>query len=98
MRKMLKHKIQIGEKVLPIPLKGSADLVYRDHKNRLIIRDHKFTSRYSDPEAIDGGKTHSGGVQLLSRCGRDRRNALLNGIRRVQDYAERRQVAPNERV
>lgn len=54
--KMLKHKIQIGEKVLPIPLKGSADLVYRDHKNRLIIRDHKFTSRYSDPEAIDGAK------------------------------------------
>lgn len=54
--KMLKHKIQVGEKVLPIPLKGSADLVYVDHKDRVIIRDHKFTSKYSDPEAIDGAK------------------------------------------
>ena len=54
--KMLKHKIEVNGKVLPVPLKGSADLVYRDHKDRLIIRDHKFTSRYSDPEAIDGAK------------------------------------------
>lgn len=54
--KMLKHKIQIGDKVLPIPLKGSADLVYRDKKNRLVIRDHKFTTAYSNPDAIDGAK------------------------------------------
>lgn len=54
--KMLKHKVEVNGKVLPVPLKGSADLVYRDHKDRLIIRDHKFTSRYSDPEAIDGAK------------------------------------------
>jgi len=54
--KMLKHKIEVDGKVLPIPLKGSADLVYRDHKDRLIIRDHKITSTYSNPEAIDGAK------------------------------------------
>ena len=39
--KMLKHKIQIDDKVLPIPLKGSADFVYRDYSDRLIIRDWK---------------------------------------------------------
>lgn len=54
--KMLKHKVEVGGKVLPIPLKGSADLVYRDLKDRLIIRDHKITSTYSNPEAIDGAK------------------------------------------
>lgn len=54
--KMLQFKIQIGDKVMPIPLKGAADLVYRDFKDRIIIRDHKFTSKYSDPEAIDGAK------------------------------------------
>lgn len=54
--KMLKSKIEIDGKVLPIPLKGSADLVYRDFKNRIIIKDHKFTTKYSDEEAIDGAK------------------------------------------
>ena len=54
--KMLKHKVEVDGKVLPVPLKGSADLVYRDLKDRLIIRDHKFTSKFSDPEAIDGAK------------------------------------------
>ena len=54
--KMLKHKIQVDGKVLPVPLKGSADLVYRDHKDRLIIRDHKITSTFSNPDAIDGAK------------------------------------------
>lgn len=54
--KMLKHKVSVDGKVLPVPLKGSADFVYRDHKDRLIIRDHKFTSKFSDPEAIDGAK------------------------------------------
>lgn len=54
--KMLKHKIEVDGKVLPVPLKGSADLVYRDYKDRLIIRDHKITSTYSNPEAIDGAK------------------------------------------
>lgn len=54
--KMLKHSIQIGDKVMPVPLKGSADLVYRDFKDLLKIRDHKFVSRYSDPEAIDAAK------------------------------------------
>lgn len=54
--KMLKHKVEIDGKVLPIPLKGSADLVYRDKKGRVVIRDHKFTSKYSDEDAIDGAK------------------------------------------
>lgn len=54
--KMLKYKIQIGDKVLPIPLKGAADLVYRDKEDRIIIRDHKFTSQYSPTEEIDGAK------------------------------------------
>lgn len=54
--KMLKHKIEVDGKVLPVPLKGAADLVYRDYKDRLVMRDHKITSRYSDPEAIDGAK------------------------------------------
>lgn len=54
--KMLQFKIQIGDKVLPIPLKGAADLVYRDFEGRIKIRDHKFTSKYSNPEEIDGAK------------------------------------------
>jgi len=54
--KMLKYKIQVGDKLLPIPLKGAADLVYRDTENRIIIRDHKFTSKYSPIEEIDGAK------------------------------------------
>ena len=45
--KMLKTKIEVDGKVLPIPLKGSADVVYKDFKNRLIIRDHKITSLLS---------------------------------------------------
>lgn len=54
--KMLKYKIIADGQELPIPLKGSADLVYRDKENRIIIRDHKFTSKYSDEDAIDGAK------------------------------------------
>lgn len=54
--KMLKTKVEVDGKVLPIPLKGSADLVYRDYKGRLIIRDHKITSTYSNEDAIDGAK------------------------------------------
>lgn len=53
---MLQHKVEVDGKTLPIPLKGAADLVYRDSENRIIIRDHKFTSRFSDPDAIDGAK------------------------------------------
>ena len=54
--KMLKFKIEVNGKVLPIPLKGAADLVYRDFKDRIIIRDHKFTERFSPEEEIDGAK------------------------------------------
>ncbi|MDD5726265.1 MAG: DNA translocase FtsK [Patescibacteria group bacterium] len=54
--KMLQHKVEVDGKVLPIPLKGSADLVYRDLEDRIIIWDHKFTERFSNPDAIDGAK------------------------------------------
>ena len=54
--KMLLHKIEVDGKTLPIPLKGSADLVYRDTKGRIIIRDHKFTGKFSAEEEIDGAK------------------------------------------
>lgn len=52
----LKYKVEVDGKVLPIPLKGVPDVVYRDHKGRLCIDDHKFTSRYSAEEDIDGEK------------------------------------------
>jgi len=55
--KMLKHKVEVDGKVMPVPLKAVADLVYRQKSDKRIrIRDHKFTTKFSDPEAIDGGK------------------------------------------
>ncbi len=54
--KMLQHKVEVDGKILPIPLKGSADLVYRDLENHIIIKDHKFTTKFSNPDAIDGAK------------------------------------------
>lgn len=54
--KMLKHRVEINGKVLPVPLKGRPDLVYRDKENRIKVRDHKFTSKYSDPDKIDAAK------------------------------------------
>lgn len=54
--KMLKHYVEVDGKLLAVPLKGSADLVYRDTKGRIIIVDHKFTGKYSEPEEIDGAK------------------------------------------
>lgn len=54
--KMLKHKVEVDGRKLPIPLKGSADLVYRDFENRLVIDDHKITGKYSAEEVIDGAK------------------------------------------
>lgn len=54
--KMLKHKVVVEGKTLPIPLKGSADIVYRGFDDKLRIRDHKFSSKHSDAETIDGAK------------------------------------------
>lgn len=54
--KKLKHKIQIGEKLLPVPLTAVADLVYEDHQDRITIWDHKFTSKYSNEDEIDASK------------------------------------------
>lgn len=54
--KMLKYRVEVEGKELPVPLKGAADFVYYDKKDRMIIRDHKFTQKFSAEEAIDGAK------------------------------------------
>lgn len=54
--KMLKYRVSVGDHELPIPLKGSADLVYRRIDNKIIIRDHKIVSSYSDENKMDGAK------------------------------------------
>ena len=52
----LKYKVEVDGRLLPIPLKGIPDVVWRDKKGRVVIDDHKFTSRYSPEEDIDGEK------------------------------------------
>lgn len=52
----MKFKIEVNGKIMPIPLKGFIDLLYRDQQGRLKIRDHKFTGVYSKEDKIDGGK------------------------------------------
>lgn len=52
----LKYRIEIEGKELPVPLKGIADLVYEDQKDRIVILDHKFTGQYSPEDKIDGSK------------------------------------------
>jgi len=54
--KKLKHKVSVDGKVLPVPLKGYPDLVFRDSENRIVIDDHKFTSKFSPDDDIDGEK------------------------------------------
>lgn len=54
--KRLRHKIEVEGKILPVPLESYPDVVYRDEKKRIIIDDHKFTSKYSDKDAIDAEK------------------------------------------
>lgn len=54
--KVLKHRVEVEGKLLPIPLKGVPDLVYRDYQDRLKIRDYKITGAYSREDAIDGAK------------------------------------------
>ena len=53
--RMLKHKIQVDGHDLPVPLKGSADMVYREG-GKIRIVDHKFTTRHSSEDKIDGAK------------------------------------------
>lgn len=53
--RMLKHRVQVDGKLLPIPLKGSADLVYEEN-GEIHIEDHKFTSSHSSEDKIDGPK------------------------------------------
>jgi hypothetical protein len=52
----LKHHIETDGKFLPVPLTAFSDLVFRDHKGRIVIWDHKITSSYSKDDEIDGGK------------------------------------------
>ena len=52
----LKHKVEVAGKVLPVALEGIPDVVYRNKKGRIVIDDHKFTSKFSDPESIDASK------------------------------------------
>jgi len=52
----LEHKVKVNGAELPIPLKGIPDWVFEDQEGRIIIEDHKFTSRFSNTEAIDGAK------------------------------------------
>jgi hypothetical protein len=52
----MEYTVEVNGKLLPIPLKGYIDLLYRDHQDRLKIRDHKFTGAYSKEDKIDGGK------------------------------------------
>lgn len=53
--KMLKHRIAVDGHDLPVPLKGSADWVYRED-GKIKLLDHKFTSMHSGDEKIDGAK------------------------------------------
>lgn len=52
----LKYKMKVNGVELPIPIEGVMDLVYRDNEGRIIVWDHKFTSRFSPDEDIDGAK------------------------------------------
>lgn len=52
----MKYKIDIEGREMPIPLKGYIDVLYLDHKDRLKIRDHKFSATHSNPDKVDGQK------------------------------------------
>ncbi len=56
----MKYTVEVNGKLLPIPLKGYIDLLYKDHSDKLKIRDHKFTGAYSSEDKIDGGKLIQG--------------------------------------
>lgn len=53
---MLKHRVEVEGRELPVPLKGSADLVYEDLEGQVVIWDHKMVSSYSADDKIDGAK------------------------------------------
>lgn len=52
----LKHRVIVDGKELPVPLVGHFDHVFDDHEGKLIIEDHKFVSRWSGEDEIDGSK------------------------------------------
>lgn len=53
--KKLEHKVEVDGKILPIPLQGYPDYVYRSEKG-IVITDHKITSRFSSEDEIDVSK------------------------------------------
>lgn len=53
--KMLRHRVAVAGHDLPVPLKGSPDWVYKE-KGLVKIVDHKFTSKHSGDDKIDGDK------------------------------------------
>ncbi len=53
--KPLKQKIQVDGHELPVALKGIADWVFEED-GKVKIWDHKFTSKHSGDEKIDGAK------------------------------------------
>lgn len=54
--KMLKHTVEIDGKLLPVPLKGAPDLVYKNSQGKIWIEDYKIVAKYSDEDKIDGAK------------------------------------------
>jgi hypothetical protein len=54
--KELLYTVSVGDKLLPIPLKGKIDFFYRDMQGRIKIRDYKFTGAFSPEKKIDAKK------------------------------------------
>lgn len=65
---LMKHTIDIewrGERlVMPVPLKGYADKIYRED-GKLKIKDYKTVDKFSDLERIDGAKIIAAVVYYL---------------------------------
>jgi len=53
--KKLKHRVEVNGRALPVPLVARADWVYREN-GEIIIDDHKFVTKWSDSEKIEGAK------------------------------------------
>lgn len=62
---MLKYTIDVGERQFPVPITAKPDIVYFDKEDRVIIRDHKFSAKFSDEDAIDGAKLIQAGFNYF---------------------------------
>jgi len=100
--KKMEHKVSVEGKILPIPLKGYADLVFRIRENkRVIIWDHKFTGKYSDEEAIDGGKLVQAAFMFLlvySETGEKPYSIIFNECKNSKNKDGSKQTKPYEIV